>query len=232
MCGRFTQAYTWHELVALYRLTQPAVNLQAHYNIAPTDTVDVVTMRDGKVELAPMRWGLVPWWWKKPLKELPATFNARAETVATKPMFRDAFKRSRCVIPASGYYEWQPTPTGKQPYYITSADGAVLSFAGLWDQWHNVETGERVVSCTIIVTAANDATRAIHDRMPVVLAKPDVDAWLAGAAGPELLRPAPSDALHLWPVSRRVNRTSQADDPRLIEPLAEAPEQAAHRATS
>jgi hypothetical protein len=78
------------------------VNLQAHYNIAPTDTVDVVAMRDGKVELARMPWGLVPWWWKKPMKQLPSTFNARAETVATKPMFRDAF-------------EWQPTPTRKQP---------------------------------------------------------------------------------------------------------------------
>jgi len=231
MCGRFTQAYTWHELVALYRLTQPAVNLQAHYNIAPTDTVDVVAMRDGKVELAPMRWGLVPWWWKKPTKELPSTFNARAETVAAKPMFRDAFKRSRCVIPASGYYEWQPTPSGKQPYYIASADDAVLSFAGLSDQWRNVETGERVASCTIIVTAANDATRAIHDRMPVVLAGPDLEPWLAGAAGTDVLRPAPSDSLRLWPVSRRVNRTGQADDPSLIEPLAEPPaEHAARRA--
>jgi putative SOS response-associated peptidase YedK len=217
MCGRFTQAYTWRELVALYRLTQPAVNLQVHY--APTDTVDAVVVCDGKPELMRMRWGLVQWWWKKPLKELPSTFNARAETVATKPMFRDAFKRSRCLIPASGYYEWQPTPTGKQPYTITSADGAVLSFAGLWDQWHNVETGERVASCTVIVTAANDATRAIHDRMPVVLAERDVERWITGNVGGELLRPAPSEALRLWPVSRRVNRTGQADDSRL-EPVA------------
>jgi len=167
---------------------------------------------------------------RSPIKELPATFNARAETVATKPMFRDAFKRSRCVIPASGYYEWQPTPTGKQPYYITAADGAPLSFAGIWDQWHNVETGERIASCTIIVTAANDATRMIHDRMPVVLAEPDLESWLAGNAGPEMLRPAPSEAIRLWPVSRRVNRTGQADDPSLIEPLAEPPEQATRRA--
>jgi len=216
MCGRFTQAYTWHDLVALYSLTQPAANLQPHYNLAPTDRVDVVTTRDGEPQLVPMRWGLIPWWWKKPIKELPATFNARAETVASKPMFRDAFKRSRCVIPALGYYEWQPTPTGKQPYYITSADGAVLSFAGLSDQWHNVDTGERIASCTIIVTAANDA--------PVVLAEPDLEPWLTGAAGPELLRPAPSEALRLWPVSRRVSRTGQADDPSLIEPVAETPE--------
>jgi putative SOS response-associated peptidase YedK len=121
----------------------------------------------------------------------------RAETVASKPMFRDAFKRSRCVIPASGYYDWEPTPTGKQPYYITAADGAIISFAGVSDQWHNVETGERIASCTIIVTAANDATRAIHDRMPVVFAEPDLEPWLTGAAGPELLLPAPSEALRL-----------------------------------
>jgi putative SOS response-associated peptidase YedK len=221
MCGRFTQAYTWRELVELYGLTQPAPNLQPHYNIAPTDTVDVAAVHDGKHELAPMRWGLIPWWWKKPLKELPSTFNARAETVAAKPMFRDAFLRGRCVIPASGYYEWEPTPTGKQPYYITSAVGGVLSFAGLRSDWHNPETDERVASCTIIVTAANDLTRGIHDRMPVLLAERDVEPWLSGAAGAELLRPAPNDTLRLWPVSRRVNRTGQADDASLIEPMAE-----------
>lgn len=126
MCGRFTQAYTWRELVDLYRLTQPAVNLRPRYNVCPTDTVDVVMPREGGLGLVPMRWGLIPWWWKKPKKELPATFNARAESVAEKPMFRDAFKRSRCIIPASGYYEWKPTPTGKQPYYITAADRSAL----------------------------------------------------------------------------------------------------------
>jgi putative SOS response-associated peptidase YedK len=183
VCGRFTQAYTWRELVELYGLTQPARNLEPHYNIAPTDTVEVVAQRDGKRELASMRWGLIPWWWKRPLKELPSTFNARAETVATKPMFRDAFRRSRCVIPASGYYEWQPTPTGKQPFYITSAGDAVLSFAGLRDEWRTPEAGERIASCTVVVTAANALTRAIHDRMPVVLAERDVEPWLSGTPG-------------------------------------------------
>ena len=103
------------------------------------------------------------------LKELTSTFNARAETVATKPTFRTAFKRNRCVVPASGYYEWKPTPTGKQPYCISAANGSVLSFAELWDEWHDMETGEIVKSCTIIVTAASDLTRKIYDRMPVVL---------------------------------------------------------------
>ena len=138
MCSHFTQAYSWRELVELYRLTQPAVNLQARFNIAPTTTIDVVIPRGAdRLELVKMRWGLIPSWWKKTAKEVPATFNARAETVATKPMFRAAFKRSRCVIPASGYYEWKADAEGKQPYYISAADGSVLSFAGLWDEWHD-----------------------------------------------------------------------------------------------
>jgi putative SOS response-associated peptidase YedK len=100
----------------LYALTGDDRNVQARYNIAPTTTVDVVRLNDsGVTELMPMRWGLVPRWWKKPLKELPATFNARAESVAEKPMVRDAFKRHRCIVPASGYYEWLKMPDGKQP---------------------------------------------------------------------------------------------------------------------
>jgi putative SOS response-associated peptidase YedK len=120
MCGRFTQHYTWREVHELYGLTGAARNLQVHYNITPTDTVDAVRPADSSaIELMPMRWGLIPYWWKKPLKQLPATFNARAESVAHKPMFRDAFKRRRCIIPASGYYEWIKRPTAGSP--ISSA---------------------------------------------------------------------------------------------------------------
>ena len=151
---------TWAELVALYRLTMdaPPHNLRPRYNVCPTDPVDVVTAHNGKRELMPMRWGLVPWWWSKPLKELRmATFNARAETVETKPVFRDAFKRSRCLIPISGYFEWQAIPSGKQPWYFTAADGSpLLTVAGLWDEWKNRETGERLKSCTMIVGEPNE----------------------------------------------------------------------------
>jgi putative SOS response-associated peptidase YedK len=107
MCGRFTNRLTWREIVALYRLSAPAIpqrNLPARYNICPTDTIDTVVEEDGKRDLVPMRWGLVPWWWKKRAKDVPATFNARAETISEKPMFR-CVKRRRCLIPASGYYE-------------------------------------------------------------------------------------------------------------------------------
>jgi putative SOS response-associated peptidase YedK len=110
MCGRFTVKATWAELVALYRLTMdaPPHNLRSRCNVCPTDPVDVVTAEEGKRELVTMRWGLVPYWWSKPLKELRmATFNARAETVEAKPFFRDPFKRTRCIIPVSGYYEWR-----------------------------------------------------------------------------------------------------------------------------
>jgi len=144
--------------------------------------------------------------------------NARAETVSDKPMFRDAFRRNRCVIPASGNYEWLKRPDGRQPYFISAADGSVLSFAGLWDRWKNPETGEPVISCTIIVTDANALTGSIHDRMPVVLDNADIRPWLNGEAGTELLRPAAEDRLRMWPVSRRVNKTGTGDeDPTVID---------------
>lgn len=111
------------------------------------------------------------------------TFNARVETVATKPMFRDAFKRRRCLIPASGYYEWLPTPTGKQPYYYTSRDGSPLTIAGLWDEWKDTETRAPLPSCTLIVTDANALAAKVHDRMPVLLQPQDFDGWLSGRRG-------------------------------------------------
>jgi putative SOS response-associated peptidase YedK len=218
MCGRFTQSYTWRELVELYRLTQPPRNLRPRYNIAPTTAIDVVRLADTGPELVPMRWGLIPSWWKKTAKEVPSTFNARAETVAQKPMFRSAFKRTRCIVPASGYYEWRAVEGGKQPYFISAASGEVLSIAGLWDECP--ETSEGILSATLIVTAANDFTRQIHDRMPVLLERHNLDTWLTGKAGVELLRPAPNDLLRLWPVSKRVNASGRGDDdPGLTEPV-------------
>ena len=221
MCGRFTQRYTWRELVELYRLTQPARNLEPRYNVAPTTIIDVLRVRDGTREIVPIRWGLVPGWWKKSLKEVPATFNARSDTVAEKPMFRDAFRRSRCIIPASGYYEWQAVNGAKQPYYYSAADCSVLSIAGLWDQWRDRETGEPLLSCTMIVTAANDIAGRVHDRMPVFLAENSFASWLDGSAGAELLRPAPENLLQVWPVSKSVNRSADDNnDPALIERIA------------
>jgi putative SOS response-associated peptidase YedK len=105
--------------------------------------------------LVPMRWGLIPSWWKKTTKDVPSTFNARAESVAEKPMFQSAFRHNRCIIPASGYFEWKKMPDGKQPYFVSAADGDVLSIAGLRDRWRSTDTGETVLSCTMIVTDTN-----------------------------------------------------------------------------
>jgi putative SOS response-associated peptidase YedK len=224
MCGRFTRKYTWRELWELYRLTSPASNLEPRYNVCPTTVIDTVVKRGREPILAPMRWGLVPGWWSKPLKELKAaTFNARAESVAEKPFFRDAFRRSRCLIPVSGYYEWQDTAGGKQPHYFTAQDGSpVLTIAGLWDEWIDVESKTPLRSCCMIVTGANDFVGQVHDRMPVLLQPHDFDAWLSGKSGIELLKPAPNDLLQRWPVSKRVNASRAPDDDATLIELAAA----------
>ncbi len=211
MCGRFTYRYTWSEIHALYRLTTPPANLQPRYNVCPTTPINTVVAREGRNELVPMRWGLIPAWWKKKAKETPATFNARAETVAEKPMFRSAFERGRCVVPASGYYEWRDTRGGKQPYYFTRRDEQPISIAGLWDEWKDIETGERTKSCTMIITQANVLVGEIHDRMPVIL-EGEIDAGLTGGAGTELLKPAANEVLQKWPVSRRVDSSRASDE--------------------
>lgn len=216
MCGRYTYRLTWEQIVRLYQLTfdQPARNAAARYNICPATQVDVVALTEGKRTLVPMRWGLIPHWWAKPLKNMTlATFNARAETVAEKPMFRQAFEKRRCLIPASGYYEWHDTPDGKQPYYFTARDGSpALTIAGLWDEWIDRESGRPLKSCTMIITEPNEFVAEVHDRMPALLAERDFDAWLSGEAGTELLRPAPNELLHRWPVSQRVNSSRASDD--------------------
>jgi putative SOS response-associated peptidase YedK len=218
MCGRFTQKFTWPELIELYRLTQTPPNLRPNYNVCPTDPISVIIPGGKGLFLMPMRWGLIPRWWKKSLKELPATFNARAESVAEKPMFRDAFKRNRCLIPASGYFEWQTIGKEKQPYYFTPRNGSLLTFAGLWEEWKDRVNNETVASCTMLITEANSFVNAIHDRMPVILEPESFGPWLLDG-GTELLKPAPEDALRMWPVSKRVSKPGNPDDATLIEPI-------------
>jgi putative SOS response-associated peptidase YedK len=215
---------TWEQIVRLYRLTldQPAQNTRARYNVCPTTTIDTIVGHEGAHTLVPVRWGLVPSWWSKPLKELKlATFNARAETVTQKPMFRGPFKRTRCLIPVSGYYEWQDTAGGKQPWYFTARDGSpALTIAGLWDEWKDRASGETLKSCTMIITEPNSFVAEVHDRMPVLLGEHDYEPWLSGAAGTELLKPAAEDLLQRWPVSKRVNSSRASDDDStLIEPI-------------
>ena len=225
MCGRFTDLYTWAEIYAYYNLIgETPANWGPSHNVCPTDPVGMIALADGRRTFARMRFGLIPYWWNKPLKELRlATFNARAETVETKPFFRDAFKRRRCLIPPSGYYEWQYRDGLKkppQPWYFTAADGSLLTAAGLWDAWKNRETGETIRSCTMIITAPNAFVAEVHDRMPVLLRPAQFDTWLDGSAGKKMLAPAPEDMLRRWPVSKRVNSAkAPADDPTLIDPI-------------
>jgi putative SOS response-associated peptidase YedK len=220
MCGRFTQNYSWFEVYEFLNLFGTPRNLRPRYNIAPTTSVDVVRLdADGNRELVSMRWGLVPFFWKKSLKDVPATFNARVETVAEKPMFREAFKRRRCIIPASGFFEWTGEKGDKTPHLFSAADGSpILAFAGIWDRWTDPETKEEMLSCTIIVSGASEWMTVYHDRMPVLLQAADFDLWLKGALGPEALRPAAVSALREWTVSKRVNRTGIGDDdPTIVD---------------
>lgn len=222
MCGRFSQAFTWEEIVAFSQpLTVPAerANLQPHYNLAPTDTVRIIVKTPLGRELIPARWGLIPPWHKGRPNEVGATFNARVESVATKPTFRSAFRSRRCIIPASGFFEWTGPKGDKTPHFISAADGALLAFAGLWERWKDPETGQEIISCTIIVRDPVAGIATLHDRMPCMLHPRDFDAWLDGSAGEKLLMDPPP-ALRDWIVDRRVNKSGVGDDdPETITPV-------------
>ena len=222
MCGRFSQAYSWEEVVAFSQpLTVPAdrPNLRARYNIAPTTEIDIIVrLEDGSRQMRKARWGLIPEWWRKPLKELPSTINARAESVDERAMFRKAFVRRRCIIPASGFFEWTGKAGAKVPHYISASDGGLLGFAGLWEVAQNDE-GEKIVTATIIVRKANQFMQRIHDRMPCMLHPRDFEAWIAGKGGKDLLDEPPPD-LREWIVSQRVNKSGVGDDdPATIAPV-------------
>jgi putative SOS response-associated peptidase YedK len=216
--------------------------LRPRFNIAPTQLVPVVRNRtaegqrlaiirraDGAAEreLVTVRWGLIPSWARDPAIG-NRMINARAETVAEKPAFRAAFKARRCVVPASGFYEWKRQGRGpKQPYLIQRRDGQPMGFAGLWETWADPATGEVVTTCTIVTCAPNELMAELHDRMPVILDPADYDAWLdpadprgADPRGAELLRPCPAEWLEAVPVSTRVN-SPRNDDPSVIQPEGE-----------
>ncbi len=202
-------------------LTSP-VDFAPRYNIAPTQLAPVIT-NEHPHTLSFFRWGLIPSWAKEEAIG-NKMINARADGVADKPSYRSALKRRRCLVPASGFYEWQKgAGKTKTPMYIQVKDQDVFAMAGLWEVWHNPQ-GDQIDTFTIITTDANDFMRSIHDRMPVILHKQDYEQWLdpgevdASKLLP-LLKPFDADQMTAYEVSRAVN-TPSIDEPQLIEPVA------------
>lgn len=229
MCGRFTLYADPETLVRQFNL-EALPELAPRYNIAPTQPVAIV--RDRVVRGHPLRdasaendaerevrrewthviWGLIPSWAKDP--SIGARMiNARSETAAEKPSFRAAMRRRRCLVPADGFYEWKRVGKGKQPHYITSADGHPFAFAGLWETWAGPDGGE-LETCTVLTTEPNGLLADIHNRMPVILAPEDYDEWMVGGAElvprevdvlRHLFRAYPAEKMRVYPVSQYVN---------------------------
>ena len=219
MCGRFATLLPQEAMAQLFDAT-PANDLPQgdNYNVCPTNMVAVATSDDGSRRLQPMRWGFLPHWYKTETGG-PLLINARAETIAEKPAFKAAARLRRCLIPATGFYEWTKDDAGNRlPWYIHPADGSPLVFAGIWQDWERDGRAHR--TCAIVTCAANDTMQQIHHRQPVTLRPEQFALWLgeAGHGAATLMKPAPDDALAFYRVDPKVNsnRASGAD---LIEPL-------------
>jgi putative SOS response-associated peptidase YedK len=224
MCGRFLNKLPAAETARIFRTRNPLPNYPARYNIAPTQPVLAVRYNAETRErsLDALRWGLVPHW-AKDISFGARAINARAETVATTPAFRDAFKARRCLIPASGFYEWRKSGASKTPYAILPKDEPLFAFAGLWENWRDKSGGEWIRTCTIITGPANPLLAPIHERMPIILEPDAWGRWLGdepatGETLLALLRPYPAERMVTYPVSTRVNSVKN-DDAGLIDPL-------------
>lgn len=220
MCGRYNLITDARALVDFFSLDN-SLEIQPRYNIAPSQGVPAVRQKGEGREISLLHWGLIPHW-AKDKKIGYRMINARAETVADKPSFRAAFRRRRCLVPATGFYEWRAVTGGKQPYNIQVGEGKLFAFAGLWESWKGMD-GEVLESCTIIVTEANEVIRPIHERMPVILDPADYAAWLDPGLHDRtvlqsLLGPCPPGWINCYPVSPRVGSAAN-DDAALVEPL-------------
>lgn len=219
MCGRYVFTSPLEAIQQLFKFDQ-MTNLGPNYNVAPTHEMPIVRRRKGdrRNELAIGRWGLIPSW-AKDVKIGYSTINARSETAASKPAFRDAFKRRRCLVPADGYFEWKREGKEKQPHLIRLKGGGAFAFAGLWSTWRPLE-GEEMLTYTIMTTEPNDLMAEIHNRMPVILGADDHDRWLdLDADLSTILRPCPSASLESFLVDKRVGNVRN-NAPELIEPLS------------
>ncbi len=222
MCGRYVVAYDPQALVTGFSVLR-VPPFPRRWNVAPQSPVPVVyETREGERVADLMRWGLVPSW-AKDAAIGHRLVNARSESAFDKPSFRQAVRRRRCLLPASGFYEWQAAAGGRQPWYFSARDGSLLALAGLFEAWRPAPDAQWLLSCCILTTAANALMAPVHDRMPVLVERTAWAHWLArdvqepAAIGP-LLAPPPPDALQAWPVSRAVNRSS-AEGEALVAPL-------------
>jgi len=209
-----------HDAIAQVFDAAPANDLPPvpNYNVCPTAQVATVTSDAETRHLRPMRWGFVPHWYKA-VNDGPLLINARAETIAEKPAFRAACRERRCLVPASGFYEWTRLEDGtKLPWYITRRDGAPLAFAGIWQDWER--GGEALSSCAVVTTGANEAMSRVHHRIPVILEQDDWPLWLgeAGKGAATLMHAPKEDVLDFHRVSPAVN-SNRASGPDLIEPV-------------
>lgn len=219
MCGRFA-FYSPAEAAAALFGADAEREFEPRYNIAPTQAIAAIRRsRQDEPELVALRWGLVPFWAKDPSIG-NRMINARAETVAEKPAFRNAYRKRRCLVLADGFYEWHKEGDVKIPYFVSLAEGGPMAFAGLWEDWTDKESGESLETATIVTTAAGDFMEKLHKRMPVVLVPESASRWLDG--DDELLADVASvePAFRAWPVSRRVNRP-QNEGAELIEPVGD-----------
>jgi putative SOS response-associated peptidase YedK len=216
MCGRYSLVCI-DDLGNRFRVFNPMIGARSRFNVAPGNEMPVI-IRGETHELALMKWGLVPHW-TKDLKGSPHPINARAEGIAEKPMFRQLLKDKRCLVPATGFYEWKKEGTRKIPFYFHKKDNSCFAFAGLYDSWQG-PSGETLRTYTIITTEANELMAPIHNRMPVILTQENELRWLArDTLSPDemgaILRPDTTGRLESYVVSSRVNSPA-VDDETLI----------------
>lgn len=209
MCGRYALKTPPRELAAHFGLDE-TVEFAPRYNISPGTDIPVIRHSpEGKRVMHLLRWGLVPHWAKDPTIGAKLS-NARGETVAEKPSFRDAFKRRRCLVPADGFYEWKSEGRLKQPYYFSMKSGGPFGLGGVWESWR-MPDGNILRTCCLITTGPNDIMTPVHDRMPVIISSDNYDQWLKGEAddAQALVRPYPTDEMQAWMVSKRVSRSAE-----------------------
>ena len=221
MCGRFGLWSEPQDIQDHFQLQEP-LPLEPRFNIAPSQEILTVGQdENGQRHPAWLRWGLIPHW-SKDKQSGYRMINARAESLWSKPAFKSAALRRRCLVPASCFFEWKRSDGSKQPYCIRPKGAALFAFAGIWERWADPETEERIFSCAIVTTPANEAVATLHDRMPAILSSSGFALWLdrniqESADLQDLLYPCPSGWLELYPVSRRVN-SPKNDSADVVQP--------------